>query len=126
MQIGGKAFPPVLAPDVKAQEALGPERPEVLLFVASNSPSNPAKLWLDEFKRNTRPSFRIKVWERKTLETLLFSQAGLLLKYRLDSGLHSSVHPAHLSYVTEPASNSLEYLFYVFEKTFDSATRELI
>jgi hypothetical protein len=102
------------------------ERPHVLLFVVSNFLSNPAKLWLDEFDRNVRPPFRIKVWERKTLESLLLSQATLVSKYRLTAGSDSSIHPAHLLYVTQPAINTVEYFFEKLERTFDTAARDLV
>jgi hypothetical protein len=102
------------------------ERPHVLLFVVSNFLSNPAKNWLQSFEENTRPPFRIKIWERKTLETLLSSQPALLLKYELKAAPQSSVHRAHLSYAIQPAINSVDYFFQVFEDTFDSDAREAL
>ena len=46
------------------------ERPDVALFVASNFLSNPAKTYLEAYRRNNNPPFEIKVWERTTLESL--------------------------------------------------------
>ncbi|WP_162185599.1 restriction endonuclease [Lentzea aerocolonigenes] len=44
------------------------ESPDVLLLVASNFFSNPAKEHLEKYKANNRPRFRIKTWELPDLE----------------------------------------------------------
>jgi len=59
------------------------ESPAVLLFVVSNSLSNPAKAWLENLERNRRPAFRVKVWERRKLEQLVGSHPALIAKYKL-------------------------------------------
>jgi len=60
------------------------ERPAVLLFVVSNFLSNPAKTWIDDYRENNRPAFRVKVWEWKDLEKLTSSHLGLAAKYKLE------------------------------------------
>ena len=88
------------------------ERPAVLLFVASNFLSNPAKTWLTNYEASNRPPFRIKVWERKDLENFVVTQPHLAKKYRIDIGIPlQAVHPAHLLYALRPSMNSLDYFF---------------
>lgn len=88
------------------------ERPAVLLFVVSNFLSNPAKTWLQDYELNSRPPFRIKLWERKELERLVVSRAEFAAKYHLELGSSlQHVHPAHLQYFLQPSLNSLSYFF---------------
>jgi len=74
--------PDVLMPAVTWASA---ERPDVLLFVVSNSLSNPAKNCLDDYVHNNRPPFRIKVWERKDLERFLSSRGASNLLQKVKS-----------------------------------------
>jgi HJR/Mrr/RecB family endonuclease len=46
------------------------ERPDVALFILSNFLTNPAKDYLEAYKRNNRPPFEIKYWERPKLQSL--------------------------------------------------------
>src|SRR6266436_4717414 len=46
------------------------ERPDVALFIVSGFLSNPAKDYLEAYKRNNRPPFKIKYWERPQLERM--------------------------------------------------------
>ena len=62
------------------------ERPDVVLVIASNFLSNPAKDFLKDYEDKNRPPFRIKHWERPTLERLTQGKADLLRKYLLDLG----------------------------------------
>lgn len=57
------------------------ERPDVLLFTASNFFSNAAKDHLDNYRKNNRPPFKIKLWEKPALERL--ARPTLLRKYDL-------------------------------------------
>jgi hypothetical protein len=59
------------------------ERPAVALFMVSNFLSNPAKEYLDNYRRNNRPPFKIKYWERPTLEKLCRKKMTLLRKFDL-------------------------------------------
>jgi len=64
------------------------ERPDVALFIVSGFLSNSAKDYLQSYKRNNRPPFKIKYWERPTLEDLTrgkreFLQAFGLLKINM-------------------------------------------
>jgi len=45
-------------------------RPHTALIISSNFLSNPCKDYLKEYEANSRPPFRIKYWERPTLERL--------------------------------------------------------
>ncbi len=115
-------------PPQKIDDALAwamAERPAVLLIVASNFLSNPAKSFLESYKNNNRPPFKIKVWERKDLERLLSSQPGLVRKYGLepsDALLHA--HPAHANYVLSPTFNTLDFFFEQLDKMSPSVRDE--
>jgi hypothetical protein len=54
------------------------ERPDVALFVVSNFLSNPAKDYLEAYKRNNNPPFTIKVWERTDIESMTRGKRDLL------------------------------------------------
>jgi hypothetical protein len=54
------------------------ERPDVALFIVSNFLTNSAKDYIEAFKRNNRPRFKIKYWERPTLESLTRGKRDLL------------------------------------------------
>lgn len=64
------------------------ERPDTALVVASNFLSNPSKDFLRDYEQNNRPPFRIKYWERPTLDRLTQGNVHLLDKYLL-GGLRS-------------------------------------
>jgi hypothetical protein len=57
------------------------ERPSVALVIASNFLSNGAKDYLRDYEQNNRPPFRIKVWERPTLERLADGRDAFLARY---------------------------------------------
>jgi len=59
------------------------ERPQVALIIASNFLSNPAKDHLDDYQKNERPPFKIKIWERPTIQKLVSRKISLLRKYGL-------------------------------------------
>jgi hypothetical protein len=66
------------------------ERPDVALFIVSGFLTNSAKDYIQTYKRNNRPPFKIKYWERPTLEDLTrgkreFLQAYGLLKVNMRS-----------------------------------------
>jgi len=66
------------------------ERPDVALFIVSGFLTNSAKDYVQNFKRNNRPPFKIKYWERPTIEELTrgrreFLQAFGLLKVNMRS-----------------------------------------
>src|SRR5205823_1171452 len=64
-------------PPEKLQGALSwasAERPDVLLIIASNFLSNGAKIFLESYARNNKPSFKIKIWERPDLERLVLGK----------------------------------------------------
>ena len=100
------------------------ESPDVLLFVVSNFLSNPAKTWLEQFERNRRPPFRVKVWERKQLERLGGSHPALVRKYKLKvENAGQNIHPAHVRYASRPVLNSLDFFFDVLD-SLDQAMRD--
>jgi Restriction endonuclease len=61
------------------------ERPDVALFVISNFLSNPAKEYLDAYRKNNRPPFKIRNWERPQLIRMLRRKVSLQRRYDLAS-----------------------------------------
>ena len=59
------------------------ERPDIALFIVSNFLSNSTKAYLDSYRVNQRPAFKIKVWERPQLEKLAASRLALLRRHNL-------------------------------------------
>jgi hypothetical protein len=57
------------------------ERPDVALFIVSGFLSNPAKDYLETWKRQNRPAFRVKYWERPYLAKMVRSKEDLLANY---------------------------------------------
>lgn len=57
------------------------ERPDVALYILSGFLSNPSKDYLRDYEHNTRPPFRIKYWERPTLEHLAATHGDLIRRY---------------------------------------------
>jgi hypothetical protein len=57
------------------------ERPDVALFVVSNFLSNASKDYLENYRRNNRPPFKIKYWEKPQLERMV--NARLIRKHDL-------------------------------------------
>lgn len=87
------------------------ERPDVLLIIISNFLSNPAKNYLEDFKKNNKPPFRIKVWELKDLENLTAENRDLRLKYGLaiDVSFLPILNRYHIIYSMKPQLNTIEY-----------------
>jgi hypothetical protein len=74
-----KAVPPT-----ELQNALAwadAESPNVLLFISSGFFSNPAKEYLEKYKQNRKPRFRIKLWEQPQLEHVVGGRRSLLYEY---------------------------------------------
>ncbi len=59
------------------------ERPHTVLILVSNFLSNPSKDYLEAYRKNRRPPFKIKVWERPNVEKLASRKRSLLRKYQL-------------------------------------------
>jgi hypothetical protein len=59
------------------------ERPDYVLFIVSGFLSNPAKDYLEQYKANRKPPFKIKYWEKPTVEKLSGRKMSLLRKYNL-------------------------------------------
>jgi hypothetical protein len=59
------------------------ERPNVVLFIVSNFLSNPSKDYLEIYKKNNRPPFIIKYWEKPMVEKLARGKNSLLRKHNL-------------------------------------------
>jgi Restriction endonuclease len=59
------------------------ERPDVALFSVSNFLSNPAKEYIDAYRTNNRPSFKIRYWEKPQLIRMLRGNVSLQRKYNL-------------------------------------------
>jgi hypothetical protein len=54
------------------------EGPDVVVVVTSGFLSNPAKDWLEAYRRNRNPPFRIRRWEKPTLARMLAEHQGLM------------------------------------------------
>lgn len=91
--------------------ALG-KRPGTLLIIASNFLSNAAKNYLEDYKANNKPAFKIVVWELPTLEKLAATHSILLKKYRLsgDYPFLALLHPTHIACLQDMPMNTLNYL----------------
>ncbi len=59
------------------------DRPDVAVFAVSNFLSNPAKDYIDSYRRNNRPPFKIRYWEKPQLERMLRRKLTLQRKYDL-------------------------------------------
>ena len=59
------------------------ERPDTALFIVSDFLSNGAKDYLEAYRLNQRPAFKIKVWERPTLEKLGARRIGVARRHGL-------------------------------------------
>jgi hypothetical protein len=70
------------------------ERPETALVVTSGFLSNPAKDYLEKYKQNRKPPFRIKYWEKPQLEKFGSASRTLLLAYNLLADDHQEVATA--------------------------------
>lgn len=102
-------------PPDKIQGALSwanAERPDVLLIVVSNFLSNPTKNYLEEYKKQNRPPYRIKVWELKDLENLTAGKNSIRQKYNLPTEIAylSILNNYHIIYVMKPQLNTIQYL----------------
>jgi hypothetical protein len=103
------------------------ERPDTLCIIASGFLSNAAKNYLEKFKSENKPPFRIKVWEKSNLQKLLAGKWLLLQKYNLSNEFDflSIVHPAHLQYMLKLHSNTLDYFLQLMDD-LDPTKREEI
>ena len=93
------------------------ERPDVILIIASNFLSNPAKNYLESYTRNNKPSFKIKVWERPDLERFVLGKPLVMRKYGLGGEFEflNILHPTHVAYLRDPPLNTLDYFFEVLD-----------
>lgn len=93
------------------------EAADVVLIIASNFLSNPAKDFLDRYHLNRRPPFRIKVWERPELERLSIKMPTLLGKFRISPipEFARLLHVGHLFYINSLPINTLDQLFQILD-----------
>jgi hypothetical protein len=57
------------------------ERPATLLFIASGYFTNAAKDWIEDYGRENRPPFRIRVWEAPQLRQLLSGHLDVAFRH---------------------------------------------
>ncbi|MDN4734776.1 hypothetical protein QYZ42_20910 [Vibrio parahaemolyticus] len=83
-----------------------------MLIIVSNFLSNPAKNYIEEYQRENKPPFRIKVWELKDLENLSAGKNSLRQKYNLSQELSylPVLNRYHIAYTMKPQLNTVEYL----------------
>jgi hypothetical protein len=93
-------------------------RPNVLLFIVSNFLSNPAKDYIEQYKANNTPVFRIKYWERPQLQRFCSTKPSLVKKYKLadQDTVVSILHPAHVAYLTHGGFTTMPTLLRVLEQ----------
>jgi hypothetical protein len=108
-----KHFIKAVPPD-KIQGAISwanAERPDVLLIIASNFLSNLTKNYLDDYQKQNKPPYRIKVWELKDLENLTAGKNDLRRKYYLSTEIAflSILNNYHIVYSMKPQLNTIEY-----------------
>jgi hypothetical protein len=111
-------------PPAKIQGALAwasSSRPKKLVLIASNFFSNGCKDYLEEYRKENRPPFEIKTWERPDLERLTTGKAGLLKKYGLtdEQAFVSIMHPTHLLYSKSVPLFRLHDLFKLLDQLED-------
>mgnify|MGYP001564327422 FL=1 len=61
------------------------ERPDGVIIIVSNFLSNSTKDYLENYRKNNKPAYKIKCWERPMLEKLVKNKISLLRKYNLIS-----------------------------------------
>jgi len=100
-------------------------RPDVLLLVASNFFSNPAKTYIGNYLKENKPSYRIKIWELKDLENLTAGKSDLRHKYNLTTEVAFivSLNNYHIVYAMKPHLNTIEYFIELMD-TLDSEKRD--
>lgn len=76
-----KAVPPTKLQNLLSWAEV--ENPHTALFIISGHLSNFTKEYLEKYKRNRRPAFNIKVWEKPAIEKLCRNKKSLLGKYDL-------------------------------------------
>ena len=67
------------------------ERPDVVVFAVSNFLSNPAKDYIETYRKNNHPPFKIKYWEKPQLLRMMARKITLQRKYNLTSAPIRSV-----------------------------------
>ncbi len=117
-------------PPDKIQGALSwavAERPDVLLIVVSNYLSNPCKKYLEDYRKNNKPPFRIKVWELKDLENVTAGNEKLRRKYDLSTGISflDDVNKYHLMYSLKEHYNSIDYFIEAMDR-LDATIRDKV
>ena len=61
------------------------ERPDGVIIIVSNFLSNSAKDYLENYRNNNKLAYKIKCWERPTLDKLVKNKISLIRKYNLIS-----------------------------------------
>jgi hypothetical protein len=104
------------------------ERPDRVLVVASGFLSNPAKNYLDIYRKNNRPPYRISTWERPDLERLSAGKLGLLAKFSLSAiPPHLNLlHPLHAHCLKTSPWIKLEDLFTALDEVEPDTLQDLL
>jgi hypothetical protein len=61
------------------------ERPSVVLFIASGYLTNAAKDWIARYEQESKPPFRIRVWEMPQVRRLLADHMDLAFKHDVET-----------------------------------------
>src|SRR5688572_696397 len=89
------------------------ERPTVALVAVSGFLSNPTKNYLNSYRDNNRPTFRVKTWEAPDLERLSAGKLALTTRFSLSSiPPHLNLlHPLHAHFLKKPPVVSVADVF---------------
>lgn len=89
------------------------ERPDRALIVCSGFLSNAAKNYLELYRTNNLPPFRLTAWERPDLERLCSGKLALLARFSLSASLPhlNLLHPLHAYFLKSPPFVDLKALF---------------
>jgi hypothetical protein len=108
-----------LSPD-KIQNAISwanSGRPDELIIVTSYWLSNPTKQYIDEYKRNNKPTFRINTLENTDIEGLIINKLDIQHKYKLDCDISfmKYINKYHILYSLKPQLNTANYLIKILD-----------
>jgi hypothetical protein len=101
------------------------ERPDELIIFVSNWLSNPTKNYIEDYKKNNNPFFRIKVLENKDIENILINKIDLQNKYKINCEISSLkyVNKYHIIYAIKLKLNTSEYLIKLMDE-LDAVKRD--
>ena len=94
------------------------ECPDRLIIVVSNFLSNPCKNALKDYIQNSKPRYKIEIWEKVFIEKKALAFPHLLKKYNIEyrEQILDCLNPIHVEYMKKPPFNALSQLFDAIKK----------